>query len=85
LPEGPGLVTVFTGNRNDQIVPVEYDLGSEHSDAVDPLLDDLTSLVERLLRRWPTVQRSSGQSDPSATLQVDTQLRGGLPAAGEKD
>jgi hypothetical protein len=85
LSQGASLVTILSGHRNDQIEPVEHDFGPAHADVVDPLLDDLPSLVEGLRRGRATVQGPSGESHPGATLEVDAQLRGGAPAPGEED
>jgi hypothetical protein len=85
LPESASLIAVLPRYRNDQVGPVEHDLGAAHADTVDPLLDDLSSLVEGLPCRWSTIDRPRGQRHSGAALQVDTQLWGCTPTTGEVD
>ena len=43
------------------------------------------SLVEGLPRGWPAVDGPGSEGHPGTALQVDTQLRSGMPATGEED
>jgi hypothetical protein len=79
------LVTVLTGHCDDQVNAIEHDFSTADADPVDPLLDDLPCLIEGLMGGWPAIDSPGGEGHPSSALQVDTQLRGGLPATGEKD
>jgi hypothetical protein len=79
------LVTVLPRHRDDQIHAIEHDLGSADADTVDPLLDDLPCLIKGLAGRWPAVDGPGSEGYPSTALQVDAQLRAGLPTTGEED
>jgi hypothetical protein len=48
LPESASLIAVLPRHRNDQVGPVEHHLSAAHANTVDPLLDDLSRLVEGL-------------------------------------
>jgi hypothetical protein len=65
------LIAVFTRDRDDQVVAVQDDLCPAHPDAVDPLLDDLTSLIQRFPRRRLAVHGAGSEGHPGAALKVD--------------
>jgi hypothetical protein len=65
------LVAVLTRHRDDQVVSIQDDLCPAYPNAVDPLFDDLPSLVEGVPGWWPTVNGPGGEGHPGAALQVD--------------
>lgn len=85
LPEVASFVAVVSGNRNDQVVPVHNDLGSRHTEPVDPGADDLLGLRQRLAAGGRAVRGPRGQRDPGAALQVNTQFGGRLLVPGEEN
>jgi len=85
LPQRPGLLARVTRHRDGDVVAVEDDLRAAHTQAVDPLLDDLLGLHELVAGRGAAVDRAGHERDPRAALQVDAELRRGLAVAGEED
>jgi hypothetical protein len=85
LAEVTGLGAVVARHRDDEVVPVDDDLGSRHAESVHTRADDLLGLIECLTGGLGAVGGAGGQGDPGAALQVDAQLRFGLLASGQED
>ena len=80
LAQRTGLLTGVARHGDRDVVAVEHDLGTAHAEAVDALLDDLLGLHELVARRGAAVDGAGHERDPRAALQVDAELRRGLPS-----